>query len=139
MDKIEIFKDLSVKDLRTEDIDKFSTILGDYYGQFTDFCNFVQDQCGDIPGLEDHIKGLECSIGNDGAIFSIGLDNGETKEIHFDNPKDVICKGEGKIVYQNKFPSHHLTIEEIEEKEVEKEKEQERLSLVSTRRTRKKK
>lgn len=118
MDKIDIFKDLSVRDLRNEDCDKYSTILGDYYGQFSDFCNFVEDQCNTTPGLEDHIEGLSCSISDEGAQFDVTLDNGETKTIHFDHPKDFVNRGSSKIIFTNK----PKTIEEIEEAEVEAER-----------------
>lgn len=139
MDKVKIFKGLSVKGLRDENLDKFSTILGDYYGQFTSFCNFVQDQCTDDPSLEDHIKGLECSIDDNGAVFTIGLDNGESKDIHFDKPNEITNCGRGKIVYQNKVPSRHLTIEEIEEKETESERLLQENAMKLTSRSRKKK
>lgn len=133
MDKIEIFRDLSVRDLQNTDCDKFSTILGDYFPQFTNFCNFVADQCTECPGLEDHIKGLECSIDENGAVFSVGFDNGETKTIHFDKPGTMVNRGEGTITYR------HLTIDEIEEIETQKDLEAAQSTSGSSKRSRKKK
>lgn len=136
MDKINIFKDLTVNDLRNEDCDKYSTILGDYYGQFSDFCNFVEDQCNDAPGLEDHIEGLSCSISDEGAQFDVKLDNGETKTIHFDHPRDIVNRGTSKIIFTNK----PKTIEEIEKAEVEAERlEEEAAAAKASKRSKKKK
>lgn len=134
MNKIDIFKDLSVNDLRSVDGDKYSTILGDYYGQFTDFCNFIQDQCVDSPDLKHHIEGLSCSIDDTGAEFSVSLDTGDTKTIHFDDPSKIVNKGEGKIVYRRgSFP----TIQEIEDRENEKERlEAEAITLKAAKRSR---
>lgn len=135
MDKIDIFKDLSVKDLRNEDCDKFSTILGDYYEQFSNFCNFVENQCNDTPGLEDHIEGLSCSISDEGAQFDVRLDTGDTKTIHFDNPKDFINRGTTKMVFTNK----RKTIEEIEKAEAEAERlEAEAAAAKASKRSKKK-
>lgn len=133
MDKIEIFRDLTVKDLRNVDCDKFSTILGDYYPQFTNFCNFISDQFTDCPDLEGHIKGLECSIDDNGAVFSVGLDTGETKTIHFDKPGSMVNRGEGTITYKA------LTIDEIEDLETQKELEAAKNAASSSKRSRKKK
>lgn len=145
MDKIQIFKDLSVKDLREDGYDKYSAILGDYYSQFTSFCDFLQGQCKEIPGLESHIEGMECSINDTGAEFEIHLSDGDSKTIHFVDQREMINKGEGRIIYHKsegyRTPYHHPSIQEVERREEEQERleEEAKLKAHSKKRASKKK
>lgn len=109
MDKADIFKRISVKDLNEVDMDKCAGMLGTHFEQFEKFCNFLIASCKDSPSFESNIKNITCSVDGDDAYFETTLSNGETSRINFDNPEDIKVKEDMKVELKS------VTLKELEE------------------------
>ena len=92
MDRVEIFKELSLNELREYDASLAENLIGDYYDAFSEFCSFLKSSNVEIQKpngeKESVVKTVSCSINDDGVHFELRLCNGEEKEVFMSKDRE---------------------------------------------------
>lgn len=93
MDRIELFKELSLNDLREYDSSKAENLIGPYYDQFSGFCDFLRSGIGEIYDNEKDeaipiVQSVSCNIDQDGIRFELKMQNGIEKEVYFSKERE---------------------------------------------------
>ncbi len=137
MNTIDIFKQISVQDLRDLDRDKCATLLGDQFQQFDGFCEAVISRCEEDPIWENQIASMSCTINEEGsAVFTTTLRDGSKNDVHFDKPEDIKVNEEYTISVTPMIPVNALE-ERIaaRDEEAARAKESKKKSSRSSKRT----
>lgn len=85
MDRIDIFKELSLNDLKQYDSSLAKKFLGNYYAEFSDFCAFLRSNIGELRSSDGEsyplVKTISCDFTDDGVHFSMEMLNGKTQDV----------------------------------------------------------
>ena len=97
LNRVELFKELSLNELREYDVSTAEKLIGDYYDAFSTFCDFLQrnnnvaDEKGIIHPIVDSVS---CSIDNSGVHFEIKMANGQSQEVFMSREREKQFKEE---------------------------------------------
>ena len=98
LDRVELFKELSLNELREYDISTAEKLIGDYYDAFSTFCNYLQNNIVEIADDEGKIypivDSVSCSIDDLGVRFEMKMANGQSQEVFMSKEREKEFKEE---------------------------------------------
>lgn len=100
MDRADLFRNLSTDDFHNYDPKKQEVLLGEYYEDFENLCNFLKKETSPDGNFYENVSAASCRIEPDGVYFEVTLTGGDVKKIHIDHPID-----------RNSIPDENSTVE----------------------------
>ena len=98
LDRVELFKELSLTELREYDVSTAEKLIGDYYDAFSTFCNYLQNNIVEIEDDEGKIypivDSVSCSIDDLGVRFEMKMANGKSQEVFMSKEREKEFKEE---------------------------------------------
>ena len=98
LDRVELFKELSLNELREYDVSTAEKLIGDYYDAFSTFCNYLQNNIVEIADDEGKIypivDSVSCSIDDLGVRFEMKMANGQSQEVFMSKEREKEFKEE---------------------------------------------
>ena len=92
LDSVELFKELSINELKEYDISTAEKLIGDYYDAFSSFYEFLQHNIVEIPDEEGNIHpivdSVSCSIDELGVRFEMKMTNGQSQEVFMSKERE---------------------------------------------------
>lgn len=94
LNRIDIFKELSLNELQEYDSSTAENLIGNYYDQFSEFCSFLHDNItiGEVENEEGEmvpiVKSVSCNIGDDGVRFEMEMINGQRHEVFMSKERE---------------------------------------------------
>ena len=98
LDRVELFKELSLNELKEYDVSTAEKLIGDYYDAFSTFCNYLQNNIVEIVDDEGKsypiIDSVSCSIDDLGIRFEMKMANGQSQEVFMSKEREKEFKEE---------------------------------------------
>ena len=98
LDRVELFKELSLNELKEYDVSTAEKLIGDYYDAFSTFCDFLQNNIVEVPDEEGEVHpivdSVSCSIDDLGVRFEMKMANGKSQEVFMSKEREKQFKAE---------------------------------------------
>lgn len=98
LDRVELFKELSLNELKEYDVSTAEKLIGDYYDAFSTFCNYLQNNIVEIVDDEGKsypiVDSVSCSIDDLGIRFEMKMANGQSQEVFMSKERENEFKEE---------------------------------------------